>query len=556
MAEETEGEQAPQSTFATYMAEGEQLYHKAEYKKAKDSFTAALHLQPEDKNCLVARSKCFLKLGDPECALKDAETSLQIEKDFFKGLYQKAEALYSMGDFEFALVHYHRGYKLRPEFQGFRLGIQKAQEAIENSVGTPASVKLQNKADLQFISRQEESKKAKQKAQVKVQKKDTKQQKKVDPERSQKTARQLLGELYSDKEYLESLLRDEALVNGNTRSGVKLHDLIINGILYLDTRTEFWRQQKPIYARERDRKIMQQKWKRDKNTPADPSQYIVKSLEEIDQLLSSGKAEESYKKAQLVLKKVERWTSVDVHNREELTGSLHSCIGNAQMDMGQIEAALQSHKKDLAIAEKYKLPEAKSRALDNIGRVYARIGKFSDAIKVWEEKIPLASSSLEKTWLYHEIGRCYLELERTAEAKDYGEKSQQEADAAEDIEWQLNACVLLAQAEVKLKHYQSAITSFENALERARLLHNKDAEQAILTALEDARQGLEEQQEADDSAHENDKLMTEGNTASKEEDVHAESSEEDVHAENSEEDVHAESSEEDVHAESSKEDES
>ena len=42
-----------------------------------------------------------------------------------QGLYQKAEALYAMGDFEFALVFYHRGHKLRPELEEFRLGIQK-----------------------------------------------------------------------------------------------------------------------------------------------------------------------------------------------------------------------------------------------------------------------------------------------------------------------------------------------------------------------------------------------------------------------------------------------
>lgn len=52
-----------------------------------------------------------------------------------KGLYQKAEALYANGEFELALVFYHRGHKLRPELQEFRLGIQKAQEAIDNSVG-------------------------------------------------------------------------------------------------------------------------------------------------------------------------------------------------------------------------------------------------------------------------------------------------------------------------------------------------------------------------------------------------------------------------------------
>ena len=54
---------------------------------------------------------------------------------FVQGLFQKAEALYASGEFELALVFYHRGHKLRPELHEFRLGIQKAQEAIDNSVG-------------------------------------------------------------------------------------------------------------------------------------------------------------------------------------------------------------------------------------------------------------------------------------------------------------------------------------------------------------------------------------------------------------------------------------
>ena len=53
-----------------------------------------------------------------------------------QGLYKKAEALYSMGDFEYALVFYHRGHKIRPELHEFTLGIQKAQEAINNSIGS------------------------------------------------------------------------------------------------------------------------------------------------------------------------------------------------------------------------------------------------------------------------------------------------------------------------------------------------------------------------------------------------------------------------------------
>ena len=70
-------------------------------------------------------------------------TELGLSLLFFshwQGLKQKAEALYSKGNFEFALVFYQRGYKLRPEMKEFRLGIQKAQEAIENSIGGTSKV--------------------------------------------------------------------------------------------------------------------------------------------------------------------------------------------------------------------------------------------------------------------------------------------------------------------------------------------------------------------------------------------------------------------------------
>ncbi|XP_043910488.1 outer dynein arm-docking complex subunit 4-like isoform X1 [Protopterus annectens] len=494
MSDYQEAEQGPKSSFETYVAEGDQLFLKSDYVKAIESYSTALQLKPGDRNCLVARSKCHLKLGDAEASLKDAEESLLTDKEFFKGLYRKAEALYAMGKFEFALVFYHRGHKLRPELQEFRLGIQKAQEAIENSVGSPSSVKLENKGDLSFFRKQEEI--ATHKSQSKNQRKDQRQQKKKKEEtpRNEKTVRQLLGELYNDREYLEKLLKDEDLVKGNTRSGIKVQDLILSGITYLDTRTDFWRQQKPIYARDRDRKLMQQKWNRSKQSkPSDPTKYILKSLEEIDQLLTSGKAESSLKKAKQVLKTVQNWQDEDVPNKPEVIGNLYSCIGNAYIEMGNMDEALENHNKDLETAKQYDLQDAKSRALDNIGRVYARIGEFRKAIEVWEQKIPALKSSIEKTWLYHELGRCYLELNCNSKAKDYGEKSLASAEEAGDSEWQLNATVLAAQSEVKLGDNQAAVSYFEKALEIAKLLNDEAAHQAIMNALEDANKNIIEE---------------------------------------------------------------
>uniref|UniRef100_A0A8C5V1A4 Outer dynein arm-docking complex subunit 4 n=1 Tax=Microcebus murinus TaxID=30608 RepID=A0A8C5V1A4_MICMU len=480
------------STFPSYMAEGERLYLCGEFSKAIQSFSNALHLQNGDKNCLVARSKCFLKMGDLERSLKDAEASLQSDPTFCKGILQKAETLYTMGDFEFALVFYHRGYKLRPDRE-FKVGIQKAQEAINNSVGSPSSIKLENKGDLSFLSKQAENMKAQQKPHpMKHSSYYTKtESKRRGSPKSEKIVRQLLGELYVDKEYLEKLLLDEDLIRGTMKGGLTVEDLIMTGINYLDTRSDFWRQQKPIYARERDRKLMQEKWLRDrKRSPSQTAHYILKSLEDIDMLLTSGSAEGSLQKAEKVLKKVLEWNKEEVPNKDELVGNLYSCIGNAQIELGQMAAALHSHRKDLEIAKEYDLPDAKSRALDNIGRVFARVGKFQQAIDTWEEKIPLAKTTLEKTWLFHEIGRCYLELDQAWQAQNYGEKSQQCAEEEGDIEWQLNASVLVAQAQVKLRNFEAAVNNFEKALERAKLVHNSEAQQAIISALDDANKGI------------------------------------------------------------------
>ncbi|XP_064329388.1 outer dynein arm-docking complex subunit 4 isoform X2 [Phalacrocorax carbo] len=453
----------------------------------------ALKLRAGDKHCLAARSKCYLKLGDTENSLKDAEASLQNDKTFSKGLYQKAEALYTMGDFEFALVFYHRGYRLRPDLQKFKLGIEKSQEAIVNCIGSPSSVKLENREDLCFISRQAESKKENQKLQIKLTK-DQKWTRKEGPARNPKTERELLGELYADKAYLEKLLKDKDLMASSTKQGTKVADLVLSGISYLDTRGEFWQQQKPIYARVREHKLRQQRWIRDKKQkPAEVARYIVKSMEDINMLLTGDCPEESCKKAERVLKTIQGWSDDEVPNKNQLIGNLHSCIGNAQLEMGQMEAALQSHKMDLEFARQNDLPDTVSRALDNIGRVYARMGKFQQAIDTWEEKIPMAKSSLEKTWLFHEIGRCYLELNKAEPAQNYGEKSLQSAGEEGDVEWQLHATVLVAQAQVKLKDYRSAIMSFEKALEKAKLIHDEAAQKTIIIALDDASRSFIEE---------------------------------------------------------------
>jgi tetratricopeptide (TPR) repeat protein len=71
-------------SYSIYFAEGEALAKQKQFQKAIESFTKALEFQPEDRPCLVERSKCHLQLGDTSAALADAEASLKEDKTYHR----------------------------------------------------------------------------------------------------------------------------------------------------------------------------------------------------------------------------------------------------------------------------------------------------------------------------------------------------------------------------------------------------------------------------------------------------------------------------------------
>ena len=147
--------------------------------------------------------------------------------------------------------------------------------------------------------------------------------------RNEKTTRHLLGEFYSDKKYLENLLKDKGtvllptiftsnlkgqlilspsiylvylpaniifvwwlitnqcsadLMRGKTKNGEQLRDVIQNSLSYLETCTEFWSQEKPICSWEREHKVMEHKCSKPRqNAPSEPAEFLLKSLDAIDE---------------------------------------------------------------------------------------------------------------------------------------------------------------------------------------------------------------------------------------------------------------------------------
>jgi len=266
--------------------------------------------------------------------------------------------------------------------------------------------------------------------------------------------------------------------------------LVSNGINYLDSRLEFWRQQQPLYSRKKKRIDLGNRNRLIKGVGPDPTQYVLKNLDDIDGALADGKPGDSLQLARACLKKVRGLENLP--NKKEFIANLHSCVGCALLEMGNLDGALKEHKQDLDISTSIKSEEGKARALDNMGRTYARRSEYSEAVKYWEQRIPMEKSVLEAAWLYHELGRCCLELGQFSEASTYGEQSLEAAVSAEDDNWQINSSVLIAQAEVKLSNDEKALENFNRALEIAKVLDDKAVQDAITKAISDVNYRIAE----------------------------------------------------------------
>lgn len=76
------------------------------------------------------------------------------------------------------------------------------------------------------------------------------------------------------------------------------------------------------------------------------------SLEEIDKKLAKGDEQGSLRLAEMTLRDVMTLSDSTIPNKQELIANLHSCVGNARLEMDEASRALESHKRDLNISKK------------------------------------------------------------------------------------------------------------------------------------------------------------------------------------------------------------
>lgn len=170
-------------------------------------------------------------------------------------------------------MFFHRGLRLRPELNSFRLGIQKSQEAIEKTIGGFPSKTGQNSAkgglssggggdgsSKHAPSTPSAAAPAQQRPSSNVTNKLVRgpSARILSPEAlaaaEKREAKKLLGELCVDKEYLENLLKHPDLKRADT-GAENISELAKDAVQFLNTRQEFWRQQRPCTSVQPKKKV-------------------------------------------------------------------------------------------------------------------------------------------------------------------------------------------------------------------------------------------------------------------------------------------------------------
>ncbi|KAG9392965.1 TPR repeat [Carpediemonas membranifera] len=239
------GKQGQADLFHIYTVEGDTFIRQESFERAVAAYSKALELKEEDRHCLLNRSRCYVRLGQYDLALTDAKKCAGAEDH--QATFQQAEVLYASGDFEYALVHYHRAHRIRPDILEYQLGIRKAESAIARAIslgddtGRPGTsvqspMFIRSPMGIPVASNPATPMPTTPKAGA---------------DGRPKPSRKLLGDLYDDQEFLKKLQGEPAFRNNATIAKV-----ISTGLEFIDSRTEFWRQQQSPTAHRRSKSAL------------------------------------------------------------------------------------------------------------------------------------------------------------------------------------------------------------------------------------------------------------------------------------------------------------
>jgi len=200
---------------------------------------------------------------------------------------------------------------------------------------------------------------------------------------------------------------------------------------------------------------------------------VLKNLAHIEHALQIGRAQDCRLECERAIRQLKEISHKLLPRKPEFMTEILHYKGLAFMKLKNYDGACSAFQEEFKVASENKMAEAKSRALDYLGRSFAMKGSFPEAAEIWDSKLAISKTHIERAYLFHEIARCYYETHKFELARMYGNQCLEEALKIKDNIWAMNAEILLAQTEIITKSFEKAIPHIEQAERYALFCNNK-----------------------------------------------------------------------------------
>lgn len=321
------------------------------------------------------------------------------DRQFAEALHREADGLHYKGDYETALVLYHRAASICPRDSSHGVAARRTAAAI-NALSNPSKTlngllpKVRNGGQESAV---------------------------VCPESAAIRASRILNESSDPVSVVPEILG------------------------FFDKRTDFWRISKSP-------RVSSIRIKEKRSTAAS-----LTCIARMETALSAGDSFAVLRIGDEILPSLNRNSKVKEPNHLETT--IHRLIALAHVALGRHDRAAASASRMTRAAFIANVPLLMTQALVTLGKVHLSFGHLTAAARAWEILVPCISEPVPRAWLFHEIGRCHLESGDKRRALELARKCLNTAIEAGSEKWIFHGQLLLGQALAELGRLaEAAIT--------------------------------------------------------------------------------------------------
>ncbi len=111
---------------------GNDLYKQNKYPEAMKEYNEAIKRDPTKPNYYFNRGSCYMKLGEPNYALKDIEKTLEMDEKYIKAYARKAQCHTMRKEYHKSVDTFKQGLALDPNNEECKQGLQQIMMLINS----------------------------------------------------------------------------------------------------------------------------------------------------------------------------------------------------------------------------------------------------------------------------------------------------------------------------------------------------------------------------------------------------------------------------------------